>query len=40
MIYVINVDEATVSELSPQEYYENVKQLMKITNAQFFVSNA
>ncbi len=40
MIYVINVDEATVSELSPQEYYENIKQLVKITNVQFFVPNA
>ncbi|MEM0456353.1 MAG: hypothetical protein QXI01_01300 [Nitrososphaerota archaeon] len=33
MIYVINVDEVMVSELSPQEYYEFVKQMMRLKNA-------
>lgn len=35
MIYVINVDEVAVSELSPQEYYELVKQMMKLKNASY-----
>ncbi len=37
VVYVINVDEATVSELSPQEYYEMLKQAMKDTNTSLFV---
>lgn len=37
MIYVINVDEVTVSELSPQEYYEILEQVAKVANMSFFI---
>lgn len=36
MLYVIDVESVTVNELSPQEYYEIMSHIAKITNASSF----